>query len=81
MCNATAQEPCKLTAMGTAHVAAVRDGRTLLLDDGRELRLAAIEVPDDTRAPLQALVAGHATGSTATVMGSAGAARHDKKVQ
>ena len=60
VCNATAQEPCKLTAMGTAHVAAVRDGRTLLLDDGRELRLAAIEVPDDNRAPLQALVAGHA---------------------
>jgi endonuclease YncB( thermonuclease family) len=58
-CNAAAQEPCRLTAIGTANVAAVRDGRTLLLDDGRELRLAAIEVPDDNRAALQALVAGH----------------------
>ena len=37
----------------------MRDGRTLLLGDGRELRLAAIEVPDDSRAALQALVAGH----------------------
>ena len=60
VCNATAQEPCKLTAIGTANVAAVRDGRTLLLDDGRELRLAAIEVTDDSRAALQRLAAGHA---------------------
>ena len=37
----------------------MRDGRTLLLADGRELRLAAIEVADDSRAALQALVAGH----------------------
>jgi endonuclease YncB( thermonuclease family) len=59
VCSAAAQEPCKLTAIGTANVAAVRDARTLLLDDGRELRLAAIEVPDDSRAALQALVAGH----------------------
>jgi endonuclease YncB( thermonuclease family) len=57
--NAAAQERCKLTAIGTANVAAVRDGRTLQLDDGRELRLAAIEVPDDNRAALQALVTGH----------------------
>ena len=58
VCNAAAQEPCKLTADGSANVVAVRDGRTLLLGDGRELRLAAIEVPDDSRAALQALVAG-----------------------
>ena len=56
VCNAAAQEPCKLTAIGTANVAAVRDGRTLLLDDGRELRLAAIEVSDDSRDALQTLV-------------------------
>jgi hypothetical protein len=35
--------PCKLTAIGRAKSAAVRDGRTLLPEDGRELRLAAIE--------------------------------------
>jgi endonuclease YncB( thermonuclease family) len=57
-CNAAAQEPCKLTGIGTADVAAVRDGRTLLLKDGRELRLAGIEVTDDSRAALQALAAG-----------------------
>jgi len=47
VCNAAAQERCQLTTIGTANVAAVRDGRTLLLSDGRELRLAGIEVPDD----------------------------------
>ena len=59
VCNAAAQEGCKLTAIGSANVAVVRDGRTLLLADGRELRLAAIEVADGSRAALQALVAGH----------------------
>ena len=59
VCNAAAQDGCKLTAIGTANVAAVRDGRTLLLDDGRELRLAAIEVTDDSRAALQRLANGH----------------------
>ena len=58
VCNAAAQEPCKLTTIGTANVAAVRDGRTLLLSDGRELRLAGIEVTDDSHAALQTLVAG-----------------------
>ena len=55
---ASAQEPCRLTPIGTAQVAAVRDGRTLLLADGRELRLAAIEAPDASRAGLQSLVSG-----------------------
>jgi hypothetical protein len=32
VCNAAAQEPCRLTAIGTASVAAVRDGRTLMLE-------------------------------------------------
>ncbi len=60
LCHAAAQDGCTLTAIGTAKVAAVRDGRTLLLADGRELRLAGIEVGDDSRAALQALAAGHA---------------------
>jgi endonuclease YncB( thermonuclease family) len=59
VCNAAAQEPCKLTVIGNANVASVRDGRTLLLSDGRELRLAGIEVSDDSRAAIQALAAGH----------------------
>ncbi|HEY6022682.1 MAG TPA: thermonuclease family protein [Pseudolabrys sp.] len=57
-CSAIAQEACKRGASGTAAVAGVRDGRTLLLTDGRELRLAAIEVTDDSRATLQSLVGG-----------------------
>jgi len=50
-----AQDPCKLTDIGTGTAASVRDGRTLLLADGRELRLAAIEVADDSRGALQSL--------------------------
>jgi endonuclease YncB( thermonuclease family) len=59
VCDAAAQERCKLMTIGTANVDVVSDGRTLLLADGRELRLAAIEVADGSRAALQALVAGH----------------------
>jgi len=58
VCDAVAQERCPLTAMGTVNVAAVRDGRTLVLDDGRELRLAAIEAGADGRGALQSLIAG-----------------------
>jgi endonuclease YncB( thermonuclease family) len=51
-------ESCKLAGLGTAVVAGVRDGRTLLLTDGRELRLAAIEADDASRATLNALATG-----------------------
>lgn len=56
--SAWAQQPCRLDNPEIARVIAVRDGRTLVLDDGRELRLAAIEIRDDApaRAALQALV-------------------------
>ncbi len=57
-CSAVAQEPCKLTTIGTATVAGIRDGRTLLLADGRELRLAAIEVSSGSRDALQRLADG-----------------------
>ncbi len=56
--GAMAQDACKLPDLGTATVASVRDGRTLLLTDGRELRLAAIEADDASRAALNALAAG-----------------------
>jgi endonuclease YncB( thermonuclease family) len=60
--GSVAQESCKLPdkvpAMGTATVAGVRDGRTLLLADGRELRLAAIEAADTGGAALESLAAG-----------------------
>jgi len=58
VCGAAAREPCKFTETGTGTVASIRDGRTLLLADGRELRLAAIEVTDNSRSTLQTLVAG-----------------------
>ena len=41
-----AGDACKLTALGTAQVAPVRDGRTLLLADGREVRLPGIEIAE-----------------------------------
>ena len=56
--DAGAQATCPLTPLGTAKVAAVRDGRTLQLADGRMLRLAAIEVTGQSRAALQALAEG-----------------------
>ncbi len=42
---AAAQTACGGQALGTVTVKAVRDARTLLTDDGRELRLAALEIP------------------------------------
>ncbi len=56
--NALAQTACKPTPIGTATVAAVRDGRTLSLTDGRTLRLAGVEVIGKSRAVLQQLAAG-----------------------
>jgi endonuclease YncB( thermonuclease family) len=56
--------PCALNSVGDAQVVAVRDGRSLTLADGREVRLAGIEVPlDDTaaetaRAALAAMTVG-----------------------
>jgi endonuclease YncB( thermonuclease family) len=49
---------CQLTPYGTAKVTAVRDNRTLALADGREVRLAAIEVRGRAGAALQQLAEG-----------------------
>lgn len=54
--SVAAQETCKGVAMDTGIVAGVRDGRTILLADGREVRLAGIEVGDEARVILQSLV-------------------------
>jgi endonuclease YncB( thermonuclease family) len=40
------QSGCDSKAFGTAQVRTVIDGRTLQLSDGREVRLAGIEVPE-----------------------------------
>jgi endonuclease YncB( thermonuclease family) len=57
--RAGAEETCKLTPLGTAQVAVVRDGRTVSLADGREVRLAGIEVADSSRTALQGLIGNH----------------------
>lgn len=56
---------CKLTTVATGTVATIIDGRTLMLDDGREVRLAAIEAAAANepggaaaKAALEALAAG-----------------------
>ena len=66
--RAAAQEQCRLEPLASATVAAVRDGRTLMLNDGRELRLAAIESPGGNQAAAakSALVA-LAAGETLTL--------------
>jgi len=56
--TAAADDDCKLSPIGSAMVTAVRDGRTMQLSDGRELRLAAIEAGETSRAALEALVGG-----------------------
>jgi endonuclease YncB( thermonuclease family) len=55
---AAAAPACKTTPLATVSVAAVRDGRTLALKDGRELRLAAIEAGAGSRAALERLIGG-----------------------
>jgi endonuclease YncB( thermonuclease family) len=45
-CHGEAAAPCRLERLGTANVRSAIDGRTLLLADGREVRLAAIEIPE-----------------------------------
>src|SRR5882724_576420 len=38
---------CRPELLGSATVSAVADGRTVSLSDGREVRLAGIEIPSD----------------------------------
>lgn len=42
---AEGRTPCRLETFATAAVSAVVDGRTIVLADGREVRLAGVEVP------------------------------------
>jgi endonuclease YncB( thermonuclease family) len=54
------QEPktCAPETTGVVTVRAVLDGRTLLLTDGREVRLAGIEVSPESKPALEAHIAG-----------------------
>jgi endonuclease YncB( thermonuclease family) len=57
---ATAQNACPLHDAGSATVRAVLDARSFVLSDGREVRLAGIETPDNAAgmAALQATIGG-----------------------
>lgn len=46
--DAISEPSCKLTRFAAGRVTTVIDGRTFVLDDGRAIRLAAIEVPPVT---------------------------------
>jgi endonuclease YncB( thermonuclease family) len=65
--------PCNLASAGSAQVARVIDGRTFVLADGREVRVAGLELPPrDTataRDALAALIAGRTVTLKATVKG------------
>jgi hypothetical protein len=50
--------PCAPETIGVVTVRAVLDGRTLLLTDGREVRLAGIEVSSESKPALEAHIAG-----------------------
>jgi endonuclease YncB( thermonuclease family) len=65
---AAAATDCGKADLGSARVAAVRDGRTLLLADGRELRLAGIEA-----APAGAALLGRLTQDKVVHVRGAGA--------
>lgn len=54
---AAADEGCHTTTIGTGAVASIRDGRTVVLTDGREVRLLGIEAGSGGEA-LRRLVAG-----------------------
>lgn len=60
MCDAGAQgvTPCKRVAMGEATVTTVRNDGTLMLADGRELKLAGIDIADGSQDILQTLAIG-----------------------
>jgi endonuclease YncB( thermonuclease family) len=49
---------CHLEVAGSGRVVAIPDGRSLTLDDGREVRLAGIEVPPAAKAALEQLLLG-----------------------
>jgi len=53
-----AQAQCGLKDLGPAEIAAVRDDAALVLTDGREVRLAAIEAGPDAHTALRELVPG-----------------------
>lgn len=60
---------CAFSHQGDGRVSAVLDGRTFRLDDGREVRLAGIEIPDDAAERSRGLLAGLIEGRAVTLRG------------
>ncbi len=58
--------PCNLETFATGSVGSVVDGRTFLLDDGRAVRVAAIEVPRNDDADARTAAAKAALGKLLT---------------
>ena len=72
---------CKLAAQGTGTVRSVVDGRTLMLEDGREVRLAALEIAppgDAAGARAKDALATLAAGQTVELRGTGAAAETDR---
>lgn len=80
----TAPAICVLNAFATGTVKSVSDGRSFVLDDGREIRLSAIEVPGEdaagaaARAALATLVDGKAVTLKHALAGDAAAPAKDR---
>ena len=73
--QAQAATPCASETVGTAAVRTVIDGRTLLLMDGREVRLAGIEVsPESKSADSKAALESYVAGREVVLKGKANAA-------
>jgi endonuclease YncB( thermonuclease family) len=64
--------PCSFEAQGEGHVAKVIDGRSFRLDDGREIKLAGIELvsSDATRAERAAALSAMIAGKDVTLSGA-----------
>ncbi len=74
--GAATAAPCPLTPASTGTVASVRDGRTLMLTDGRELRLAGIETAGRSGDALRAL----ADGQILQLRSGTGTDRYDRVI-
>lgn len=55
---AAAAAACSFEPQGEGRVSAIIDARSFRMDDGREVRLAGVEIPDDGPAVLASLLAG-----------------------
>jgi endonuclease YncB( thermonuclease family) len=70
LANSAAQAACDSPVLGTGHIAAILDARTLRLGDGREVRLSGIEIPKSAEAASIVWLHDHALKQTVTLRGN-----------